>query len=49
MALNIKKSDFVKSATKPSHFPDDIYLEFFFAGKSNAGKQNMQSKEISNY
>lgn len=44
MALNIKKSDFVKSATKPSHFPDDIYLEFFFAGKSNAGKSSMLNR-----
>jgi GTP-binding protein len=44
MALNIKKSDFVKSATKPSHYPDDIYSEFFFAGKSNAGKSSMLNK-----
>jgi len=40
----IKNSDFVKSGTKPSHFPDDIYIEFFFAGKSNAGKSSMLNK-----
>ena len=44
MPLNIKKSDFVKSATKPSQYPDDIYLEFCFAGKSNAGKSSMLNK-----
>jgi len=44
MPLIIKKSDFVKSATNPSHFPDDIYLEFCFAGKSNAGKSSMLNK-----
>ena len=44
MAFNIKKSCFVKSATKPSHFPDDIYTEYFFAGKSNAGKSSLLNK-----
>ena len=44
MPLNIKKSDFVKSATKPSQYPDDVYLEFCFAGKSNAGKSSMLNK-----
>ena len=44
MPLIIKKSDFVKSATKPSHFPDDIYSEFCFAGKSNVGKSSMLNK-----
>ena len=44
MPLNIKKSDFVKSATKPSQYPDDIYIEFCFAGKSNAGKSSMLNK-----
>ena len=44
MPLIIKKSDFVKSATNPSHFPDDIYSEFCFAGKSNAGKSSMLNK-----
>ena len=44
MPLIIKKSDFVKSATNPSHFPDDIYSEFCFAGKSNVGKSSMLNK-----
>ena len=44
MAFNIKKSCFVKSATKPSHFPDDIYPEYFYAGKSNAGKSSLLNK-----
>ena len=44
MHLNIKKSDFVKSDTEPSHYPEDIYPEFFFAGKSNAGKSSMLNK-----
>lgn len=44
MAFNIKKSCFIKSATKPSHFPDDIYPEYFFAGKSNAGKSSLLNK-----
>jgi len=46
MAFNIKKSCFVKSATKPSHFPDDIYPEYFFAGKSNAGKSSLLNKYV---
>ena len=44
MSLIIKKSDFVKSATKPSQYPDDIFAEFCFAGKSNAGKSSMLNK-----
>ena len=44
MPLQIKNSDFVKSGTKPCHFPDDIYIEYFFAGKSNAGKSSMLNK-----
>ena len=41
MSLNIKKSDFVKSASKPSQYPLSSYPEFFFAGKSNSGKSSM--------
>jgi len=44
MPLNIKKSNFVKSATEPSQYPEDIFPEFFFAGKSNAGKSSMLNK-----
>ncbi len=44
MSFYIKKSDFVKSATEPSHYPDDIYPEYFFAGKSNSGKSSMLNK-----
>ena len=44
MPLNIKKSNFVKSAIKPSQYPDDIFPEFFFAGKSNAGKSSMLNR-----
>lgn len=44
MPIKIKNSDFVKSGTKPSHFPNDIYIEYFFAGKSNAGKSSMLNK-----
>ena len=29
---------------KPSQYPDDIFPEFFFAGKSNAGKSSMINK-----
>ena len=41
MPLNIKKSDFVKSASKPSQYPPTNHPEFFFAGKSNSGKSSM--------
>ena len=44
MSLIIKKSDFVKSATEPTHYPEDIFPEFFFAGKSNSGKSSMLNK-----
>ena len=44
MSLIIKKSDFVKSATEPTHYPEDIFPEFFFAGKSNSGKSSMINK-----
>ena len=34
----------MKSGTKPCHFPNDIYIEYFFAGKSNFYKSNMLNK-----
>ncbi|OQY02268.1 MAG: YihA family ribosome biogenesis GTP-binding protein [Desulfobacteraceae bacterium 4572_130] len=37
----IKQSEFVKSATKPSNYPDDNFSEIAFAGRSNVGKSSL--------
>jgi GTP-binding protein len=36
--LRIVESNFIKSATKPSQYPEDQYPDIAFAGKSNVGK-----------
>jgi len=37
----IKESEFVKSATKPDQYPEPIFLEVAFAGRSNVGKSSL--------
>ena len=39
--MEIKHSDFVKSAVKEKDYPEDIGLEFAFVGKSNVGKSSL--------
>lgn len=37
----IKSADFLKSAVKPEHYPEDHLPEIAFAGRSNVGKSSM--------
>ena len=37
----IKQTTFVKSATKPGNYPEDIFSEVAFAGRSNVGKSSL--------
>ncbi|MFO7748603.1 MAG: ribosome biogenesis GTP-binding protein YihA/YsxC [Desulfobacteraceae bacterium] len=37
----IKQAEFVKSATKPSQFPEPVFPEIAFAGRSNVGKSSL--------
>ncbi len=37
----IKNVDFVKSAVKPSHYPEHDFPEIAFAGRSNVGKSSL--------
>ncbi len=37
----IKQVDFIKSATKPSQYPEDGLPEIAFAGRSNVGKSSL--------
>lgn len=37
----IKSADFVKSATRPAHYPEEGFPEVAFAGRSNVGKSSL--------
>ena len=37
----IKSADFVKSATRPAHYPEAEFPEVAFAGRSNVGKSSL--------
>jgi GTP-binding protein len=37
----IKSAVFIKSAVKPSHYPDPLFSEIAFAGRSNVGKSSL--------
>jgi GTP-binding protein len=37
----IKSAVFIKSATKPTHYPDPLSSEIAFAGRSNVGKSSL--------
>ena len=37
----IKSAEFVTSATRPSEYPPEGYLEIAFAGRSNVGKSSL--------
>jgi GTP-binding protein len=39
--MEIKKANFLKSATEPSQFPNYPYPEFAFIGRSNVGKSSL--------
>jgi GTP-binding protein len=40
LILRIVESNFIKSAVKPSQYPDDNFPDIAFAGKSNVGKSS---------
>lgn len=37
----IRSAEFVKSATRPDHYPDTVMPEIAFAGRSNVGKSSL--------
>jgi GTP-binding protein len=39
--LIIKQATFIKSATKPGNYPEEILAEVAFAGRSNVGKSSL--------
>jgi GTP-binding protein len=39
--LIIKSAEFIKSATAPAHYPETIFPEIAFAGRSNVGKSSL--------
>lgn len=39
--MKIKSSEFIKSGTDPSHYPEDDFPEVAFAGRSNVGKSSL--------
>ena len=39
--MQIKTVDFIKSAVKPSHYPEYDFPEIAFAGRSNVGKSSL--------
>jgi GTP-binding protein len=41
--INFATAEFVKSATKPSHYPEPIYPEIAVLGRSNVGKSSLMN------
>lgn len=41
LPIKLRKVEFVKSATKPKHYPPPIMREIAFAGRSNVGKSSL--------
>ncbi|MCB1155839.1 50S ribosome-binding GTPase, partial [bacterium] len=39
--MKVRQVDFIKSATKPEHFPPADLPEMAFAGRSNVGKSSL--------
>ncbi len=39
--MKISTAEFIKSATRPAHYPDPQYPEVAFAGRSNVGKSTL--------
>jgi len=37
----IKQAEFIKSATRPAHYPEETLPEIAFAGRSNVGKSSL--------
>ena len=41
LPITLRSVEFVKSATKPSQYPEPIFKEVAFAGRSNVGKSSL--------
>ena len=39
--MHVKSTEFIKSATKPAHYPESDLPEIAFAGRSNVGKSSL--------
>lgn len=39
--MHVKTTEFIKSATKPAHYPESELPEIAFAGRSNVGKSSL--------
>ncbi|OEH91432.1 ribosome biogenesis GTP-binding protein YihA/YsxC [Bacillus solimangrovi] len=42
--MKVTKSEFIKSAVYPEHYPEDHYPEIALAGRSNVGKSSLINK-----
>ena len=41
LPITLRSVEFIKSATKPSQYPEPIFKEIAFAGRSNVGKSSL--------
>jgi len=39
--MKILSAEFIKSATEPKHYPEDVFSEVAFVGRSNVGKSSL--------
>ncbi len=39
--MHVKTAEFIKSAVKPTHYPETVLPEIAFAGRSNVGKSSL--------
>ena len=41
VSMKVTSAEFIKSATQPPHYPDDLLPEVAFVGRSNVGKSSL--------
>lgn len=46
MALNLQKTEFIRSAASPADFPRDLLPQVVFSGRSNVGKSSVINKVL---
>jgi GTP-binding protein len=44
--MKILSAEFIKSATEPSHYPEGVFPEVAFVGRSNVGKSSLINKLV---